>query len=206
MLRAWFLNRLGQRSRGHGRAQRPKPSRSLVTEMESLEGRALLSTTSAVAYQIGGVTHSALYAIDKSDQVEVSVDGGKFTNLGGYAKQISAGLDIFNKPEVYAIGGDNAGWLNKGSGWVFQGGYVKQISATLSGTSGQEVFAIGLDDAVYVNHGFGFSKLATNYVTEVSAPAVDVGFFGDLTYAVNSTHQALLHKGSFSVIGGGTAK
>jgi hypothetical protein len=73
--------------------------------------------------------------------------------------------------------------------------------------SGPEVFAIGLDDALYVNHGSGFTKLGPNYVTELSAPAVDVGFLGDLAYAVNSTHQALLHRnGSFSVIGGGTVE
>jgi hypothetical protein len=41
----------------------------------------------------------------------------------------------------------------------------------------------------------------------VSAPAVDIGFLGDLAFAVNSTHQALLHKnGSFLVIGGGTVE
>jgi hypothetical protein len=274
--------------------------------------------TSAVAWKTGGVTHSALYAIGPNDNVEVSVDGGSFTNLGGYAKQVSAGLDTTGNPEVYAIGADNAVWLNKGSGWIRLGGYakeisatvdntfyhigtddavylghgvagtgfvrlggqvkqisagatlagtpevfiigfndavsfnngsgyvnlggyakqisatlhntvyaigggnavyentgggwvnlggsVKQISAALNVTSAPEVFAIGLDDALYVNHGSGFTKLGPNYVTEVSAPAVDVGFFGDLTYAVNSTHQALLHKGSFSVIGGGTVE
>jgi hypothetical protein len=125
MLRAWFLHRLGQSSRGHGRAQRPRRSRSLVTEMESLEGRALLTATSAVAWTAGLVTHHALYAIGAKDNVEVSVDGGKFTNLGGYAKQVSAGLDVFNKPEVYAIGADNAVWVKDGSSpWVSLGGYA----------------------------------------------------------------------------------
>jgi hypothetical protein len=119
-------------------------------EVQGLEGRSLLSTTSAVAWVTGtGVTHSALYIIDKSDQVEVSVDGGKFANLGGYSKQISAGLDVFNQPEVYAIGGDNAVWLNKGSGWVSLGGYMKQISATVENT----IYGIGTDDNIYVGHG-----------------------------------------------------
>jgi hypothetical protein len=117
--------------------------------MESLEGRSLLSTTSAVAWTVGPVTHHALYAIGKNDEVEVSVDGGSFANLGGYAKQVSAGLDVFNKPGVYAIGADNAVWLNKGSGWVSLGGYLKQISATVENT----IYAIGTDDNIYLSHG-----------------------------------------------------
>ena len=118
--------------------------------MESLEGRSLLSATSAVAWTASGVTHSALYAIDKNDAVEVSVDGGGFTTLGGYDKQVSAGLDAFNKPEVYAIGADNAVWVNHGSGpWVSLGGYVKQISATVENT----IYAIGTNDDIFVGHG-----------------------------------------------------
>jgi hypothetical protein len=117
--------------------------------MESLEGRALLSATSAVAWTAAGVTHSALYAIDNNDAVEVSIDGGSFTSLGGYARQVSAGLDALNKPEVYAIGADNAVWVNKGSGWVSLGGYVKALGATVENT----VYAIGADDDVLVGHG-----------------------------------------------------
>jgi len=117
--------------------------------MECLEGRSLLSATTAVAWTAGLATHHALYAIGENDSVEVSVDGGSFTNLGGYAKQISAGLDVFNKPEVYAIGPDNAVWLNKGSGWVSLGGYVKEISATVENT----IYAIGTNDDIYLSHG-----------------------------------------------------
>src|SRR5262249_42156227 len=113
MLRDWASRRFGPRLPGRTRVHRPRRSRSLRAELDCLEGRALLSATSAVAWTTGGVTHSALYAIGQNDNVEVSVDGGNFTNLGGYAKQISAGLDAFNKPEVYAIGADNAVWLNK---------------------------------------------------------------------------------------------
>jgi hypothetical protein len=117
--------------------------------MVSLEGRTMLSTTSAVAWTVGALTHSALYAIDKNDAVEVSVDGGAFTSLGGYAKQLSAGLDIFNKPEVYAIGADNSVSVNNGSGWVSLGGYMKEISATLDNT----IYGIGTDDNIYLSHG-----------------------------------------------------
>jgi hypothetical protein len=117
--------------------------------MDCLEGRALLSATSTVAWTVGTVTHSAFYAIGQNDNVLESVDGGGFTNLGGYAKQLSAGLDTTNKPEVYAIGADNAVWVNKGSGWVSLGGYLKEISATVENT----VYAIGTNDDVFVGHG-----------------------------------------------------
>jgi hypothetical protein len=59
--------------------------------MECLEDRSLLTTTSAVAWTVGAATHHALYAIAPDDTAEVSTDGGPFTNLGGCAKQISAG-------------------------------------------------------------------------------------------------------------------
>jgi hypothetical protein len=125
--------------------------------------------TSAISWVSGGVTHTALYAIAPDDTVKVSVDGGRFTNLGGYAKQISAGLDAFNKPEVYAIGADNAVWLNKGSGWVSLGGYVKEISATINNA----LYAIGTDDAVYLTYGvagYGFVRLGA-YAKQISAGA-----------------------------------
>jgi hypothetical protein len=117
--------------------------------LESLEGRTLLSATSAVAWTVGGVTHTALYAIEKNDAVEVSIDGGSFTSLGGYAKQVSAGLDATGSPEVYAIGADNAVWVNKGSGWVSLGGYVKEISATVENA----IYAIGTNDDLYTGNG-----------------------------------------------------
>jgi hypothetical protein len=141
--------------------------------MDRLESRSLLATTSAVAWTVGSVTHTALYAIAKNDSVEVSVDGGSFTNLGGYAKQLSAGLDASNRPEVYAIGADNAVDLNKGSGWVSLGGYAKQISATVENT----VWAIGTDDAVYLSHGtpgLGWVKIG-GYAKQISAGADTAG-------------------------------
>jgi hypothetical protein len=262
--------------------------------------------------------HHAVYAIAPDDTVEVSFGGSPFSNLGGYAKQISAGLDSTGSPEVYAIGSDNAVWVNKGSGWVSLGGYAKEISATVNntvyaigtndglfvnkgsgwvplatpvpikqisagtdaagkalvdfigyndavytvpGTSGAtlifpyakqisatmnnyvyavggnnavykinggtiifeggnvkqisasidatgtpEVFAIGTDDALWVNHGFVFTKLGPNYVTEISAPAVGVGFTGDLTYGVGIFHVGFLHAGSFKSISGGSVE
>jgi hypothetical protein len=262
--------------------------------------------------------HHALYAIAPDDTVEVSFAGTPFTNLGGYAKQVSAGLDATGSPEVYAIGADNTVSVNKGLGWVNLGGYAKQISTTLNNTvyaiglndglwvdkgsgwvalatpvrlkqlsagtdaagnavvdfigydnavyglsaSGSvaslfpyarqitatmdnyvyaiggnnavyringgsivveggiarqisagidttgkpEVFAIGTDDTLWVNHGFGFVKLGPDFVTEISAPAVDAGFAGDVTYAVGRFHVGLLHNTGFAAIGGGSVE
>jgi len=132
--------------------------------MEWLGGRSLLSATSAISWTSGGVTHSALYAIGLYDNVEVSVDGGSFTNLGGYAKQISAGFDnSTNEPEVYAIGADNAVSVNEGSGWVSLGFYAKQISAADNNT----VYAIGTDDAVWINYRSGWVSLG-GYAKQIS--------------------------------------
>ena len=55
--------------------------------------------------------------------------GGGFVPLGGYVKQISASLDATGKPEVFAVGSDDALWVNHatgpdgtGSGFVRLGG------------------------------------------------------------------------------------
>jgi len=156
--------------------------------------------TSAVSWAAGGVTHSALYAIAPDDTVEVSVDGGTFTNLGGYAKQISAGLDVNNNPEVYAIGADNAVWVNKGSGWVSLGGYVKEISATVENV----VYAIGVDDAVYLTHGtagLGFVRLGA-YVKQISAGADAVGNAEVFAISGNDAVFAIGPLGGFVLLGG----
>jgi hypothetical protein len=107
----------------------------------------------------------------------MSVDGGAFTNLGGYAKQVSAGLDAFNRPEVFIIGADNAVWFNDGSGWLRVGGYVKEISATVNNAC----YAIGTDDAVYLTRGVAgdnFVRLGSLYAKQISAGAD----FGGDTY------------------------
>jgi hypothetical protein len=187
--------------------------------------------------EISATLANTVYAIGTDDAVWVN-HGSGWLSLGGYAKQISAGADAAGNPEVfaiggndavfvkdgswvslggyakqisatmhnavYAIGGDNAVYEDTGSGFVFRSGYVKQISASLDAAGNPEVFGIGTDDALYVNHGLGFVKLGPNYVTEISAPAVDVGFLGDLAYAVGKGHVGLLHKGGFVVIAGGT--
>src|SRR5262249_16650818 len=182
MLRDWVSRRFGQRLPGRTRVHRPRRSRSLRAELDCLEGRALLSATSAVAWTTGGVTHSAFYAVGQNDAVEVSVDGGGFTNLGGPlggpAKQISAGLDAFNQPEVYAIGANNAVYVKDGAGpWVSLGFYAKAISATVENA----IYAIAIDHHRYQSGGVpvsGWANLggpASGPVRQISAGADAIG-------------------------------
>jgi hypothetical protein len=206
MLRDWVHHPFGQKSQGSLRDQRRRRSRSLRSEIEDLEGRALLSTTSAVVYQVGGVTHSALYAINQSDQVVMTVDGGPSANLGGYAKQITAGLDVFNKPQVFAIGKENAVWLNKGAGWVSLGGYAKEISATIENS----IYAIGTNDDVFVGDG---APGAFNWVdTGLKARHISAGVdgFNPEVYAIGFNNNVYAGNGSGGVAGfanwGGYAK
>ena len=77
------------------------------------------------------------------------MDGGSFTSLNGYAKQIIAGLDASGKPEVYAIASDNAVGVNNGppgSAWA-------DTSSRSARQSTTPLYAIGTDDAVYINYG-----------------------------------------------------
>ncbi|MGO9599207.1 MAG: hypothetical protein ACLP7Q_14565 [Isosphaeraceae bacterium] len=136
------------------------------------------------------MTHSAFYAIGKNDAVEVSVDGGQFTSLGGFAKQITAGLDVFNKPEVYAINADDSVSVNDGAGWVSLGGYVKSISATVENT----IYAISGNDDIFVGHGgpspgwFDSGLKARQIsagVTSIGNPEVFAIGFDDHVYAGN---------------------
>jgi hypothetical protein len=153
----------GRRAAVPGRGRRP--------EVELLEGRQLLSTVtpisttiSAEAWQTPGLSHQALFVIGSDDAVHVSLNGGAYKNLGGYAKQISASLDPNGNAEVFAIGLDDAVYvydLGNGNGWVDLGGYAKQISANANDT----VYAIGMGNGVYLNnlsdgdHGSGWVDL-----------------------------------------------
>ncbi len=53
MLRNWFLKRSGQRSQERTTAHRSRRSRALRTEMESLEGRSLLSVSGVSLARLG---------------------------------------------------------------------------------------------------------------------------------------------------------
>jgi hypothetical protein len=112
-------------------------------------------------WQISAATHNTVFAITGAHAVLVNPSGGwGWYYLGGYANQISAGIDLHGNPEVFAIGGDNALYVNDfngkvWSGWSGLGGSVSQISATVQNT----VYAIWGDGSVRVNSGSGFVNL-----------------------------------------------
>ena len=88
--------------------------------------------------------------------------GTNWTDLGGYARQISAGSDVFGNPEVYCIGGDAATYVSdNGSAFGRIGGYVTDISGAGMGT----VYARGGDvEQVFVSQ----YALPFNYVSSVA--------------------------------------
>jgi hypothetical protein len=144
------------------------------------------------------VAHHALYAIAQNDTVEVSTDGGPFVNLGGYAKQISAGLDAAGRPEVYEIDANNAVEVNHGPGtaWTNLGGYAKQVSATVANT----FYVIGSNDAVFINHGAGYTSLG-GFAQQISAGADAAG--NPEVYEIDGSNSVEVNRGAgFRTLGG----
>ena len=144
-----FTRTFGRHSQAsRARVRRP---RSFNASLEAVEDRTLMSTLSAISWNSSGLEHTAVFGINANNAVSMSEDGGSFISLGGYAKQISAGLDTAGNPEVYAIGGDNAVYVSDNTkGFVDLGGYVTGISATTDST----LFARGEDPgSVYVLGG-----------------------------------------------------
>jgi hypothetical protein len=159
------------------------------------------ATITAVSWQTtSGAGYDALYAIGMDDAVYVSVDGGPYTWLGGYAKQISASLDANGNPEVYAIGMDDAVYLDDGVGFIDLGGYAKQISATPGGT----VYAIGSDNAVWAySSRSGISHLG-GYALAISA-GLDSNGIPDVYY-IGSDHSLHVDDQGTSINQGGYVK
>jgi hypothetical protein len=188
------------RSASPTRRIRSSPARSLRLEVEPLEGRLVPATISAVSWNSAGAAHHAVYAIGIDDDVSVSVDGGGFISLGGYVKQISAGLDGDGNPEVYGIGIDDALYVNKGNGWVDLGGYVKGLSATARDT----VYVIGSDNSVFMNvGGKGYVSLG-GYALDISAGLDNQG--DAEVYAIGSDHALFVNSGGGFVRLGGYVK
>ena len=81
---------------------------------------------------------------------------GSLFSLGGYAKQISAGLDAAGHPEVFAIGGDNSVYLNDNRrGWVDLDFPATAISAAPTGNTVYDLY----NGSVYVYRGSSFTDL-----------------------------------------------
>jgi hypothetical protein len=186
----------------HGCFRRAKPvrmghARSCRLDVEFLEGRLVPSTISAVSWQSAGVTHHALYAIGGDDAVYLNVDGGGYTSLGGYAKQLSAGLDASGNPEVYAIGLDDAVYLDDGAGFIDLGGYAKQISTANGGI----IYAIDGDNSVWsYSAKSGFIHLG-GYALDISA-GLDANGNAEV-YAIGADNSLYVDDGnSFMDLGG----
>jgi Calpain family cysteine protease len=136
---------------------------------------------------ISATADDTVFAIGGGDVVYVN-HGSGFSRLGGYAKAISAGLDAAGKPEVYAIGRDNAVFVNDDAkGWVDLGGrHFTAISATADGT----VFAIGSGNVVYVNRGSGFVSLGG----DAKAISAGVDAAGEpMVYAIGTNNAAYVN-------------
>ena len=92
--------------------------------------------------------------------------GRGWVDLGGYVKQISAGLvSAFpqSNPSVFAIGLNDGLWSNTGSGWVGLGSYVTEVSGPTAGNAGINLPA-GLVYGVTNGHG-AFLRNGTSFVS-----------------------------------------
>ena len=90
--------------------------------------------------------------------------GSGWVGLGGYAKQISAGIDATFKPFVFSIGLDDGLWSNHGFGWVSLGGYVTEVSAPGAGNfgvslAGDLAYVVGKGHGGFLHKGPSFVAL-----------------------------------------------
>jgi hypothetical protein len=93
---------------------------------------------------------------------------------------------------VYAIGSDDAVWVNSGNGWNSLGSVARQISAGVDAAGNPEIFAIGSNDAVWANDGNEWNSLG-GFARLIDAPNKDVSVPGDLVYAIGADHTDWVH-------------
>jgi hypothetical protein len=121
------------------------------------------SSPGGYAKQVSATAYNKAYYIGIDDGVYVYNPSLSVELRSLHALQISAGLGVNNKPEVWAIGSDNGLYINDGSGWQARGGWVKQISATAYNA----VYCIGQNDTVYLNTN-------TPYYVQLGFSALDI--------------------------------
>jgi hypothetical protein len=176
-------------------AARARRQRRFRTEMELLEGRALLSTMSAVSWVDSqtGLPHHEVFAINSNDNVEISEDGSTFiVDFAFQAEQVSAGLDASGNPEVFALGLDNSVYVSHGmSAFVHVGGYVREISASVKNT----VYAIGFNDAVYVNYAAGTPWVDLYGVAKQISAGADASGNPEV-FVINQNNALFVNRGS----------
>ena len=128
------------------------------------------STGAATPRRSAASVDNTVFAIGGDNAVYINRSGTSWTDLGGYAKAISAGVDTTGNPEVYAIGSNNAAYVSdNGSGFGDIGGYVTEISGTANGV----LFARGeVVDSVYAsNYGLAFNYVGTVPLTDPQSAA-----------------------------------
>ena len=132
-----------------------------------------------------------------SDHAVYAKDIGKrWADLGGHFTAISATADN----TVFAIGGGNVVYVNRGSGFFSLGGHAMEISAGLDAAGKPEVYAIGRKHALYVNdNGKGWVDLG-GYATAISATA------DGTVFTIGRSNVVYVNRGSGFVSLGGDAK
>jgi hypothetical protein len=113
------------------------------------------------AKQLSATGANTVYVIGGNDTV-FEYTPGAWVPLGGYAKQISASLDASGKPEIFAVGGDDALWVNHGSGWIKEGpNTVLEVAAPAvdAGFSGDLTYAVGTGHVGPLHQGTSFTTI-----------------------------------------------
>jgi hypothetical protein len=130
------------------------------------------------------VSHHAVFAIDQVGHTQESVDGGAFTDLMGYALEVSAGLDAGGNPEVFVLGANHDLYVSdNGGAFTGLGGVLRHISAGVNG----RVYAIGSggDSGILAIDGTTFTPL-NHYALEISAGVDSAG--NPVVYGIDSDH------------------
>ncbi len=124
--------------------------------------------------QVQGTMDGVVYSIGGDNAVYKNSGSGSGTgwvNLGGYAKQISAGIDASSGPFVLAIGLNDGLWSNHGGGRVSLGGpYVTEVSAPGAGNFGISLIS---DLAYVVTKGHGGALHKGTTFTQISGGTIE---------------------------------
>ena len=157
---------------------------------------ALAGQASQISAGVDAAGKPEVYAIGTPSPAVFVNDGKGWVALGGQAKQISGST----RGTVYAVGEDNAVWVDTGTGyntWRSLGGVVSQITASVDAAGNPDVFAIGTpSNHSFVNDGKGWVDYGCS-ASEIAAPAFGVAMAGN-TFAIRGfdTLQHCVHTAS----------
>jgi len=107
-----------------------------------------------------------VYLLGSNDFVYAErLDSTGWSPLGGGYTSISATSDN----TVFALGTNNAVYVDYGSGFWYEGGYLLQITAGLDTNGFPEVYGIGSNNAAFVNNDGGGWVGMGGYVSDLAA-------------------------------------